>query len=574
MIGEIVAPAKKSFLDLRFPREIEEKYQDERYNGSLFIYRLLAILGAALYGLFFLSDYRDFPDYLQQAFTIRFMVVIPILLSLAAFTFTRHSRPWLKIFTCVGLLVAEGGALALLSIIKNPQAQFVYMGSTLLMISITHSIIWQGYVLNAITSAIMVAAYGIVLGMFINPFMPLMKHMELLAAMAAFGATANYFVELHLRNEFKIASELRQQKRKAESATKLKDKFVAMVSHDLRAPLSSVLSLVELLRSPDGVELGSKRREEILQNVQGTLEEALRLINQLLKLSTLRTGKITVQKKIIAVRAMVDQQISNISHLAEKKGVGIINEIPDAMTVIADPALLGEVIHNLLANSVKFTKTGDAIIIFRKEGDRNEIAVKDTGSGISPDRLPHLFRHDSPPVGPNAQERGSGLGLPYSQDIIAAHGGSLYVESRPGEGSVFSVVLPGFRRLALVVDEDDSRRRMMRNLIRELDGVEIIEAEDGQAAQDAMDRITPDLVITSVNLPRVDGFTLLERTKANPRLTRIPFIVCAPMAYNAAQGAHTDENLKRAAISLGAAEFMTQPIAPEDFLPIVLRYVG
>ncbi|MDH4184058.1 MAG: HAMP domain-containing histidine kinase, partial [Nitrospinota bacterium] len=427
---------KKNFLDLRFPPELEERFQEEQFKNSIFIYRVLALLGAALYGLFFLSDYRDFPDTIEQAFIIRFMVVIPILLALAGLTFTSVARRWIRPFACFGLLSAEGGALALLAIINSPQAQLIYFGSTMLMLSVTNAIIWQGFAWTAFTAAAMIISYAVVVSAMVKPFVPLVKHIELLCAMAAFGATANYFVELRWRNEFKIDAELRRQKRRAENATRLKDKFVSLVSHDLRAPLSSVLGLVEFLKSPDGAEMGAKRREEILANIQATLEDLLRLINQLLKLSTLRTGKISVQKKIIVIRALVDQQISNIAHLAEKKGVHISNETPEDMTVVADPALLGEVIHNLLANAVKFTHEGDSITVFQKQGAGAEIAVKDSGAGIMQENLPNIFKHDSRVTSSTVGERGTGLGLPYSHDIISAHGGSLRVESAPGKGSV------------------------------------------------------------------------------------------------------------------------------------------
>ncbi|MDH5509183.1 MAG: hybrid sensor histidine kinase/response regulator [Nitrospinota bacterium] len=564
----------KSFLDLRFSSDMEEKYQDASFENSIFIYRVLGVLGAAIYGLFFLSDYRDFPAFTEQAFMIRFMIVIPIILLISAASFASFARRWIKPLASLGLLAAEGGALALLGLIQTPQAQLVYFGSTFLMISITNSIIWQGYIWNAITSLLIIVCYGMVMGIYIEPFVPLTMHLELLSAMAAFGATANYFVELHLRNEFRMTFELRRQKIRAVNATRLKDKFVTLVSHDLRSPLSSVLGLVEFLKSADASDLSSQRKEEILSNIQATIEGLLNLIGQLLKLSALRTGKISVQKKIIGIRSLADQHISNISHLAEKKDVRISNDIPEDMVVVADPALLGEVIHNLLANAVKFTQQGGAISVFRKGGERNEIGVRDTGEGISPESLPGLFEHKANPYAPGATERISGLGLPFSHDIISAHGGELEVESTQGEGSLFSVILPGFRRLVMLADSDEAIRRSMREMIRELEGVEVIEAEDGQTALRTLERIAPDLVIAGVNLQRLDGFSLLDWMKSHARLSQVPVIITAPMAYSPSQGPHPDNNLRRAALSMGASDFMAQPVISDNFLAIVQRYTG
>ncbi|MDH5478717.1 MAG: hybrid sensor histidine kinase/response regulator [Nitrospinota bacterium] len=565
---------KKSFLDLRFSTDMEDKYRETSFENSIFIYRSLAILGSVIYGLFFISDYRDFPTFIEQAFIVRFMIVIPFLLLITAATFSTMAKHWIKLIASLGLLAAEGGALALMAIIQTPQAQLVYFGSTMLMIAITNSIIWQGYLWNTATSLVMVFGYAVVMAIFLDPFVSISKHVELMLAMVTFGATANYFVEMHLRNEFKIAFELRRQKIRAVNATRLKDKFVTLVSHDLRSPLASVMGLVEFLKSQDSSDLTPKRKDEILQNILSTIEGLMNLINQLLKLSALRTGKISVQKKIVYVRTLVDQHISNISHLAEKKDVRITNEIQDDMVVVADPALLGEVIHNLLANAVKFTHKGGAISVLRKEGAQNEIAVKDTGVGIEPTALPGIFSHKANPHAPGASDRISGLGLPFSHDIVSAHGGSLTVESHPGEGSLFSVVLPGFRKLVMLADSDETNRHFMREVLREIEGVEVIEAEDGQVALRTLERVSPDLVIAGVNLQRLDGFSLMDWIKSHKERNHIPVIITAPMAYSASQGPHPDNNLRRAAMGMGAAEFLAQPVDSENFLSVVQRYTG
>lgn len=104
-----MARMKKSLLDLRFSPDMEEKYREASFDNSIFIYRVLGILGAAIYGLFFLSDYRDFPAFIEQAFVIRFMFVIPVLLFISAVSFTPFARRWIKPLACLGLLSAEGG---------------------------------------------------------------------------------------------------------------------------------------------------------------------------------------------------------------------------------------------------------------------------------------------------------------------------------------------------------------------------------------------------------------------------------------------------------------------------------
>ena len=143
------------------------------------------------------------------------------------------------------------------------------------------------------------------------------------------------------------------------------------------------------------------------------------------------------------MKEKVEKNISNLSHLAKHKGIVLINNVPEEMQLYADSALLGEVIQNLASNAIKFCHRGDRVTFYQPDDRECTLAVADTGVGMSQEKIGKLFRVEEKTSTPGtAGEQGTGFGLPFSHDIIVAHGGDLFVESVEGEGSIFFVQLP------------------------------------------------------------------------------------------------------------------------------------
>ncbi|HEB71620.1 MAG TPA: PAS domain S-box protein [Nitrospirae bacterium] len=234
---------------------------------------------------------------------------------------------------------------------------------------------------------------------------------------------------------------LRASKEKAEEATKIKDKFVSLVAHDLRTPLTVIIGMMGVLVSKTGGNL-SENQKNICRRAIKSGENMVNMIDRLLDISKLQTGRIKPERKQFDIHITVNACIEGFKPLADEKEIQIISEIPEGAKFHGDPYLIGEVINNLIGNSVKFCGSGDKITVFVPSWDKPTLAVKDSGAGIKESVIKDLFKHEEKTSGiGTAGEKGTGLGLPLSYDIIKAHGGELTVESIPGAGCIFCITL-------------------------------------------------------------------------------------------------------------------------------------
>jgi PAS domain S-box-containing protein len=240
----------------------------------------------------------------------------------------------------------------------------------------------------------------------------------------------------------KTQAELRGAKEVAERATKLKDKFVTLVAHDLMAPLSSISGLLELsITRPDSIlnDEAKKMFTRILTSCNGMLT----MIKNILNLSKLQGGRIKLERTEVDCHRLTEERIKILSHYAETKGLEIKNKIKPGMRVFADYHLLGECLANLIANAIKFTNRAGEIEVFNPEGLKTTIAVRDNGVGVEPRFIEHLFDPSEKTVGIGTSgEVGTGFGLTYCMEIMEAHGGSITVESGKGKGSTFFLNFP------------------------------------------------------------------------------------------------------------------------------------
>jgi signal transduction histidine kinase len=358
-------------------------------------------------------------------------------------------------------------------------------------------------------------------------------------------------------------NELLEAKEQAEAATKLKDKFVALVAHDLRSPFTSMMGLLRLFAERKSL-LTNEEDNKILDRVFKSGDRMMTMIDNLLKISMLQTGQITPQPRFFKGCAAVAVTIGSVSHNAVQKGIEIINEVPQDTRLYADPTLFDVVLLNLLSNAIKFCSRGDKITFFIPPGLKSAIAVRDTGKGIDEKKIPNLFNHEVTTTTPGtAGELGTGLGLPYSYDIMKAHGGELTVESAPGKGSVFCATLPHVKPVALVVDDDPDMLLLVRIHLGKI-GMDVIEALDGKKALEAIKERLPHIIITDIMMPVMDGFALLDRLKQDSQTSAIPVIVMTS----------ADGEARENAFGHGADDFVSKPIEVEDLIPRVRRFVG
>lgn len=227
-------------------------------------------------------------------------------------------------------------------------------------------------------------------------------------------------------------------------ANKIKSQFLAKVSHELRTPLTSIIGFAELLREAASTEGGRMLRYS--ENIMSSGRMLLGIINDLLDLAKIEAGKMELHLGPVKMTEMAANLIDFMRPLADKKSLQLVADIPDDLTEItSDSGRIQQILYNLLSNAVKFTPDGGLVELklARTEEGGVEITVRDTGVGIPRAQLSSVFeRFRQLDESITREHSGTGLGLAISKELVKLLGGSIHVESEPGEGSVFSVILP------------------------------------------------------------------------------------------------------------------------------------
>ncbi|MEO5339956.1 MAG: response regulator [Magnetococcus sp. MYC-9] len=362
----------------------------------------------------------------------------------------------------------------------------------------------------------------------------------------------------------RVETALRRAKEEAEQATRLKDQFVSLVAHDLRGPFTTILGFLELLDN-DKKDPLNKKQKGFVRWMLDSSHKLLQMIDEILNISRLKTGKILPKARFINAHFLGETLIGHIAPAAAQKGIRLENAIANPYRLYADPDLLGEVLRNLLSNAVKFCRPGGQIRILSLEDAPTTLAVRDDGVGISKKRLTKIFclEEKSSTVG-TAGEHGTGLGLPFSQDLMKAQGGTLTVESKEGEGSTFFAYLPEKTPLVMLADDDEEFRQLLRLRLHS-EKTTIVEADNGQTALHLAAERPLHLIIADVQMPGMGGFELLKALRSKPETQEIPIILITG-----------DETIstREKAFQLGANDFITKPFDAADFLPRVRRFLG
>jgi hypothetical protein len=320
----------------------------------------------------------------------------------------------------------------------------------------------------------------------------------------------------------------------ARAAIRARDDMIAVVSHDLRSPLQSISSAATLLEFES--QGGPANRS--LEAIRLATAQMDRLLQDLLDLSLIDAGQLTVTKELTDPGTLVDEARTMFEPLAGEKSVRLDCRVETHLPRIRiDRNRMQQALANLLGNALKFVPAGGTIeLSARRDGDAVRIAVSDTGPGIAEDDIAKVFdrfwRAD------RRKERGIGLGLTVAQGIVHAHGGQIGVESRTGEGSTFYILLdavaPPRREVTegrskhgpvLVVDNDEPFRTEIVEALQR-SGYAVVSAGDGREALEYMrGDSTPALVILDMMMPLMDGWSLFEAVKHEPRLASVPIVL-------------------------------------------------
>ena len=223
----------------------------------------------------------------------------------------------------------------------------------------------------------------------------------------------------------------------------LRANFTSMLIHDLRSPLTVIKGYADLVEASLDVAAGDKPRRH-LAAIQQACVRMLRLIGEILDVSKLEAGKLSIERKPVDVAPFVRDVVERFQVAAQRRGISVDTVGMHApITLDADPNRLDQILMNLLSNALKFTPDGGKIVVeVRTADDHAEIAVTDSGAGIPPEELPLLFQKFSQTASGKAAAQGSGLGLLICRHLVEAHGGRIWAESEPGSGSRFAFQLP------------------------------------------------------------------------------------------------------------------------------------
>jgi signal transduction histidine kinase len=221
-----------------------------------------------------------------------------------------------------------------------------------------------------------------------------------------------------------------------------KDEFVSIVSHELRTPLTSIRGALGLLAS-NRIDLTPEKRERMIALAASNSDRLIRLINDILDVERLNSGTIALDRQPVHVRDVVGQTVDGMRTVADRAGVRLCWQSDD-LTILADADRITQTLTNLLDNAVKFSPSGSAVdVTVRRDGTFALFEVRDHGRGIPPDKLQTIFgRFQQVDASDSREKGGSGLGLAICKSIVEQHGGRIWVQSRPNEGSAFRFTIP------------------------------------------------------------------------------------------------------------------------------------
>jgi signal transduction histidine kinase/CheY-like chemotaxis protein len=372
----------------------------------------------------------------------------------------------------------------------------------------------------------------------------------------------------------RLYQELAERSRQLEVASGHKSEFLASMSHELRTPLNAVIGFSEVLLDQIAGDLNDRQREYV-REIRDSGRHLLELINDILDLSRVESGQTELELRTVWLPGLLEQTLAMVRQRAVEHRIALhVAVAPDVGALPADELKLKQVVINLLTNAVKFTEDGGSVTVTAElAGGAVQVDVRDTGAGIpeaEQEAIFETFQRGS--RARRAGAEGTGLGLTLSRRIVELHGGRLWVESRPGEGSTFSFTIPlsadrapddarvpseaerGPAGEHVLVVEDDRRSGNLLRVQLERAGYAVTLAADGLEGVRLARELEPRAVILDIVLPGIDGWDVLSQLKGDPATAAIPVVVVSIL----------DE--RDTGYALGATEYLIKPVGREPLL--------
>jgi signal transduction histidine kinase/DNA-binding response OmpR family regulator len=380
----------------------------------------------------------------------------------------------------------------------------------------------------------------------------------------------------------------------AEAANRAKDEFLATLSHELRTPLTAILGWARLLRGgklPEGTAGGA------LETIERNAKAQSQLIDELLDVSRIVTGKLRLDTRPVELARVIEAAVESVRPAARAKKIRLEVALePLGVPLLGDAGRLQQVAWNLLSNAVKFTPEGGRVgVLLRRAGSDAEVKVEDTGQGIGADFLPHVFDRFRQADGSTTRQYGGlGLGLAIARHLVELHGGAISADSEgEGRGASFTVRLPlaaapstggetehapgggvsppartaALKGLRVLVVEDETDTRELVAYALTAAGAEVKTAARAREALDTMEGWTPDVLVSDIGMPGVDGYAFIAevRRREADSGSRLPAV--ALTAYAGVED-------QRRAVSAGFQTHLAKPLDPAEMVAVVAKLAG
>ena len=347
-----------------------------------------------------------------------------------------------------------------------------------------------------------------------------------------------------------LYAELDERAEQLRHASELKTRFISNMSHEFRTPLNSMLALSRLLLDRIDGELTIEQERQV-GYIRKSAESLLELVNDLLDLAKVEAGKVDIKPVAFTVTNLFGSLRGALRPLLTSESVELtFDTAPGMPGLYTDEAKLTQILRNLISNALKFTEQGEVRVTARYEAETSVVtfSVRDTGIGIAPSDQERIFEEFSQlDTALHKNVKGTGLGLPLSRSLARLLGGDLTVESVPGQGSMFSVAIPialgdpaqnrvvidKTSKRVLLIDDDETFRYVMKQIISNEARYIFTEASGGEEGLRLARNEQPDVIILDLQMPAVDGFTVLQELAADQRTSTIPIIVSTSMTVNA-----------------------------------------